>query len=64
MSFVLSFEGAVPSKESIKNEISVCYGVSPDFIALDRLRAVRGKKKAGGTARIYPDRALMKKYEK
>ncbi|MDD3407233.1 MAG: hypothetical protein PHP13_04030 [Methanomicrobium sp.] len=62
--FTLSFEGAIPSQESIKKEISVCYGVSPDLIALGRLGVVRGRKKAKGRARIYSDTVLLKKFEK
>ncbi|MDD4127674.1 MAG: hypothetical protein PHV39_08315 [Methanomicrobium sp.] len=62
--FVLSFEGAIPSKQMIKAEISICYGVSSDLIALDSLRAVKGEKKANGKARIYSDAAVMKKFEK
>lgn len=62
--FILNFEGAIPSKESIKDEISLCYGSSNELIALDKLRTVKGKKKAAGKARIYSDAQIMKRFER
>lgn len=62
--FTLNFDGAIPSKESIKDEISLCYGSSNELIALDKLRTIKGKKKANGKARIYSDLATLKKYER
>ena len=62
--FILNFKGAIPSKESIKDEISLCYGSSNDLITLDKLRTVKGKMMANGKARIYPDLTTMKKYER
>ncbi|MDD3977896.1 MAG: hypothetical protein PHI15_07075 [Methanomicrobium sp.] len=64
ISFCLFFEGAIPSKESIKKDISLCYGVEPDLIALEKLRVVKGKKVANGKARVYSDASAIKKYEK
>ncbi len=62
--FVLSFEGAIPSRKDILDEISACYDVDPDLVFLEKLRTVKGKKKANGRARIYGDALSLKKFEK
>ncbi|WOF16862.1 hypothetical protein F1737_09260 [Methanoplanus sp. FWC-SCC4] len=62
--FCLSFEGSIPSRKDILNEISVCYGSSPELVFLEKLRTVRGKKMANGRARIYEDVKTLKKYER
>jgi len=64
INFTLSFEGAIPSRKEIINEISVCYGSPEELVALGKLRAVRRKKKANGSARIYSDRKTMKMSER
>lgn len=62
--FVLSFEGAIPPRKEIIDEISSCYGVEPDLVFLEKLRTAKGKKKANGRARIYTDASSLKKFEK
>jgi len=62
--FTLNFEGAIPARKNILDEITLCYGTSPELVALDKLRTVKGKKQANGKARIYPDQQTMKQNEK
>lgn len=62
--FTLSFEGAIPSRKDIIEEISACYGASGDLVFLEKLRTVRRQKKANGRARIYADAAILKKFER
>ncbi|EHQ34680.1 eS24 family ribosomal protein [Methanoplanus limicola] len=62
--FTLNFEGAIPARKDILDEISLCYGAPQELVALDKLRTVRGKKQANGKARIYPDSQTMKRCEK
>ncbi len=62
--FTLSFEGAIPSRKDIANDISACYGAVPELVFLDKLRTVRGKKMAHGRARIYQDLQTLKRYER
>ncbi len=64
INFTLSFEGAIPSRKDIIDEISVCYGTPEELVALGKLRTVRRKKKANGSARIYSDKETMKKSER
>ena len=61
--FVLSFEGSIPSRKEILDEISACYGADPGLVFLEKFRTVKGKKKANGRARIYDDAASLKKFE-
>lgn len=62
--FTLNFEGSIPARKDIMDEIILCYATSPELVALDKLRTVRGKKVANGKARIYPDAQTRKKSER
>ena len=62
--FVLSFEGSIPSRKEITDDISACYGADPELVFLEKLRTVRGKKMANGRARIYGDAASLKRFER
>lgn len=62
--FALSFEGPIPSRKEIIDDISACYGAEPELVFLEKLRTARGKKMANGRARIYGDSLSLKKFER
>jgi len=42
--FVCSFEGAIPSKTEVMDNLVLCFDFDPGNAKLDRLRPVKGKK--------------------
>jgi len=50
--FVCSFEGAIPSKTEVMDNLVLCFDFDPGNAKLDRLRPVKGKKQVKGSVTV------------
>lgn len=55
LEFVLTFEGATPSRKDIMGKFCALQNVSEDLVVLDSLKTKFGKQELVGSARIYED---------
>ena len=62
--FVISFEGAVPPRKEIMEQLSSLYTFDPALAVLGKFRTRSGKKEMRGDVRIYENRDDMKQAER
>ena len=63
LEFLLTFEGATPSRRQILGKLCALQNVPEDHVVLDSLKTSFGKQDLNGYARIYEDAATLKATE-
>ena len=63
LEFVLTFEGATPSRKDIMGKFCALQNVSEDLVVLDSLKTKFGKQELIGKARIYEDEPTKTRLE-
>ena len=63
LNFVLTFEGATPSRRQILGKLCALQNVPESCVVLDTLKTSFGKQELNGQARIYQDAETMKMTE-
>jgi small subunit ribosomal protein S24e len=63
LKFVLTYEGATPSRRDILGKLCALYNIDNDLAVLDSLKTVFGKQELMGTVRIYDARDALEATE-
>jgi len=63
VNFIVSFEGPIPPKKEIKQALAGALAESAENIIIYPLRTYTGMHMLKGSASIYPNQQIMKKYE-
>jgi small subunit ribosomal protein S24e len=63
LQYVLTFEGATPSRKEILGKLCALQNIDEGLVVLDSLKQGFGKQELKGTARIYEDEATKLKIE-
>lgn len=63
LDFVLTFEGATPSRRMILGKLCALQNVKESLVVLDSIKTSFGKQELTGYARIYEDEDSLKRVE-
>jgi len=63
LDFVLTFEGATPSRRTILGKLCALQNVKESLVVLDSIKTSFGKQELTGYARIYEDEESLKRVE-
>jgi small subunit ribosomal protein S24e len=63
LQYVLTFEGATPSRREILGKLCALQNISEGLVVLDSLKQGFGKQELTGTARVYDDEETRQKLE-
>jgi small subunit ribosomal protein S24e len=64
LDFVLTFEGATPSRQEILGKICALKNIDEQVIVLDSLKTTFGKQEILGTVRVYDDAETLNTTER
>lgn len=63
LDFVLTYEGATPSRRDILGKLCALYNIDNDLAVLDSLKTIFGKQELVGVVRIYDTRQILEATE-
>ncbi len=61
--FLISFEGATPSKQKIREELKVKVGTSPDLFVIRKIEPLAGRKAIKVYVHSYSDSETLRRVE-